>query len=342
MTFFIGPVGDSGGPAIKNKILLKYLDGNLNFTVCNTHNRSKSNLINNILKLIKTRDKQIIVAVSRNGRSILFPILSMKKLLNPSIRYSTICIGGTIVNDALRYPRTIKKALDRADVITVETKKLKDELENKLKLTNVHYMPNYKEMDTSTLAPLPRFSSNKLKFVFLSSVRNVKGVATMINVFKEILDIYPEAILDIYGPIRKDFDMSVLDDIEDIPQINYMGVVANEEVIATLSKYNIFIFPTEYIGEGFPAVLIEAYLAGLVVVSSDMNFNTEIVINNENGWIFPTGNKMEFKKVLLNSFNNKETLKYISENNRKYANNFNAEGVIENYRDALEKLEWKI
>ncbi|WP_157911755.1 glycosyltransferase family 4 protein [Alteribacter populi] len=342
MTFFIGPVGDNGGPAIKNRLLMKYLDRESNFKVSNTNDRVKSNLLKNILSLIMTKDKQIIVAVSRNGRSILYPILNMKKFLNPNINYSTICIGGTIVQDALKYPRTIKKTLKKADVITVETKKLKDELEEKLKLTNVHYMPNYKEIETDTLKPLPRFDTKALKFVFLSSVRNVKGVATMVNVFKEVLETYPTATLDIYGPIRKDFDMNVLENIKNLPQINYKGVVANEDVISTLSKYNVFIFPTEYKGEGFPAVLIEAYLAGLVVVASDINFNTEIVVNNNNGWIFPTGNKEKFKEILLNCFNNEETLKVISENNRKYANNFDAESVIENYRVALKKLEWKI
>jgi glycosyltransferase involved in cell wall biosynthesis len=164
----------------------------------------------------------------------------------------------------------------------------------------------------------------------------------MIEVFKRILDKYPLATLDIYGPIREDFDRTIFEDIKNRPQINYKGVVANNDVVKTLSRYHVFIFPTECNTEGFPAVLIEAYLAGLVVVASDINFNTEIVNNNVNGWTFPTGNDEVLEKVMFKCFNNVELLKDISENNLKYATDFDAESVIENYRVVLRKVEWKI
>lgn len=342
MTLFIGPVGIDGGPAIKNRLLIKYLDKNCSFKVCNTHRRTLKNFIKSIFTLILSRDKQVIVAVSKNGRTLLYPILSIKKKIYPSMHYSTICIGGTIANDVLKYPKGIKKALASADVVSVETKKIKKELEEKCDLINIHYMPNYKEIKKDTKYQVKEFNNDKLKFVFLSSIRNVKGISTMINAFKEVLCEFPNAILDIYGPIRDDFDRRIFENIKNISQINYKGVVSNEEVINILSKYDVFLFPTEYTGEGFPAVLVEAYLAGLVVIASDINFNTEIVKNDINGWIFPTGNEELLKKSILYCFNNTIMLKNISENNRRYAINFDVERVVEEYRNALKMKGWKL
>lgn len=342
MVLFVGPIGNEGGPAIKNKLLLKYLDEKSEFSICNTYTRSFFNLIKSILNLIISKDKHIIVAVSRKGRFILYPILYVKKTLNPQLHYSTICIGGTIVQEAQKYPKLIKRTLYNADVITVETKKLKEELELKYGFANVHYMPNYKEIKNNFSQNIPQFYSKKVKFVFLSSIRDVKGVATMVLVFKKVLEKYPEATLDIYGPIRKDFDITIFDKIKNIPQINYKGVVENEKVIEILSKYHVFIFPTEADTEGFPAVLIEAYFAGLVVVASDINFNTEIVKDNINGWTFPTGNKTMFKKTILKCFNNVNKLKEISKNNLKHAENFNVEKIVEKYKDELIKKGWKL
>ncbi|MBG9814567.1 hypothetical protein ABD68_24335 [Bacillus endophyticus] len=341
MTLFIGPVGDNGGPAIKNRLLIKYLDRKSNFKICNTHNRTLSNFLKCIFTLIFSNDKQIIVAVSKNGRSFLYPILNIKKKLNRNLHYSTICIGGTIVQDTLENPKRIGNALSYADTVTVETRKLKRELEEKFNLSNVHYMPNYKEIKDN-INNIQHFHEEELRFVFLSSVRNVKGVGTMIDVFKNIIQIYPKATLDIYGPIRKDFDMNILDGIKHISQINYKGVVPNNEVVETLSRYNIFLFPTEYPGEGFPAVLVEAYLAGLIVIASDMNFNSEIVKHEVNGWIFPTGNKDVFKKTILKCFNNVEVLDCISKTNKERTKEFDVECVIKDYRDKLRKMEWNI
>ncbi|SHH38755.1 glycosyltransferase family 4 protein [Desulfosporosinus lacus] len=342
MTLFIGPVENVGGPAIKNRILLKFIQKDSGFRICNTHNRSILNLVKSVAVLITSRDKQIIVSVSRRGRAVLFPILSIKRMLSPKLHYSIVCIGGTIVQEAIKSPLLIYKTLQLADIVTVETKGLLRRLEEDCGLENVHYMPNYKEIPDDVDLSTPIFETPNLKFVFLSSVRNVKGIATMISVFKQIIDIYPSAILDIYGPIRDDFDGSVFDDIENLPGINYRGVVANGDVLTKLSQYHVFIFPTEYQGEGFPAVIIEAYLAGLVIVASDINFNTEIVIHNENGWIFPTGDRKALKSALLQCFYNEEEMKNISKNNRSVAKNFNAENVIEQYQKALIDCGWQL
>ncbi|MCF1680003.1 MULTISPECIES: glycosyltransferase family 4 protein [Tetragenococcus] len=341
MTLFIGPIADTGGPAIKNKLLLKYLDPNYDFQVFNTYKRKKIDFIKIILQFTFSKEQQIIISVSKNGRRILYPIILLKKLKTKELKYITICIGGTIVEDALQH-RTINKALQKSDMVSVETKTIKDNVEKKLLLNNVFFMPNYKEMNQLVYKEANTKYNFNLRFVFLSSVRNVKGVETMLKSFSKLLKEYPDASLDIYGPVRKDFNIQLLKDIEGNKNITYKGVVNNNQVVRTLSDYDVFLFPTEYDGEGFPAVIVEAYLAGLVVISSDKNYNTEIVKNKKNGWIFPAGDEKELLTVLKKCFNNIDELQIISKNNLAEAQLYNAEEVIGAFRNDLIKLGWKL
>src|SRR5699024_4320316 len=108
----------------------------------------------------------------------------------------------------------------------------------------------------------------------------------------------------IYGPIRSDFDSTILEDIKKSSNIYYKGIVKNEDVIKTLSKYDVFVFPTEADSEGFPAVIVEAYLAGLVVLASDINYNPEIVKDEKNGWIFSSGDVQSLHSTLVYCFEN--------------------------------------
>lgn len=340
MTIFIGPVSTTGGPGIKNRLLLRYIKGGSQFRIYNTSDRSIVTFLKTVLALLLTRDKQVIVSVSKNGRAILYPILHFKKLLHPSMKYSLVCIGGLIALEAMS-SRRIKLALKNCDLATVETKALQTELVSKLHLDNTFYMPNYKEMSVRTGLTLPEFHDRHLRFVFLSRVCNSKGIRTLISAFKEILARHPEAILDVYGPIEDDdLDPDILEEIAAHSSIHYMGTVLNRDVVSVLSDYHVFVFPSEYKGEGFPAVIIEAYMAGLVVVASDINYNAEIVAENRNGWTFEFGSKAELTDALLRCFDSADTLVEISRYNYLDAKRYSVETIVQGYAAKLQENGW--
>mgnify|MGYP002239410386 CR=1 FL=1 len=54
----------------------------------------------------------------------------------------------------------------------------------------------------------------------------------------------------------------------------------------TLCRYDIMLFPTYWYGEGFPGIVMDAYIAGLPLIASDWNINTE-VITEKTGIIIP-------------------------------------------------------
>ena len=55
--------------------------------------------------------------------------------------------------------------------------------------------------------------------------------------------------------------------------------------VPVLQRYFLLLFPTFYVGEGFPWTLIDAFSAGVPVLASDWRYNTELVDDNINGFI---------------------------------------------------------
>ena len=172
------------------------------------------------------------------------------------------------------------------------------------------YFPNFKKIDNEPMNLTDRFAK-PYKLVFLSSLRTKKGVELLIETVKKIPSNL--VLLDLYGPIRKDFNKNILNVLPN--NIAYKGFVRKENVTRVLAKYDLFIFPTFYEKEGFPSVILDAFAAGLPVVASNINFNSEIVKHLRNGFIFDYMSKNALYSTIIQALENVEKLKQISLNN---------------------------
>ena len=79
---FIGPIAQQGGPAIKNRLLVKYLDQTSSLEIWNTYDRSWKTRVGAVRAILSARQKQVIVAVSKKGRMLLYPFLLLKKKMS--------------------------------------------------------------------------------------------------------------------------------------------------------------------------------------------------------------------------------------------------------------------
>ena len=74
--------------------------------------------------------------------------------------------------------------------------------------------------------------------------------------------------------------------IENNKFIFYKGVLNPSDVISTLKKYDLFVFPTLYHGEGAPGVIIESFISGTPVLSSSFSQANDLISNQETGILF--------------------------------------------------------
>ncbi len=142
---------------------------------------------------------------------------------------------------------------------------------------------------------------NFLRLCFISRVEQAKGLDTLKEIAKLLakdgLDKYVS--IDFYGQ-KKDgyYDQN----LKEISNFQYKGVLQPTEVIETLKKYDALIFPTHYSGEGCPGILVEALMASLPIIASDWKYNSEFVNNGDNGFLCETNDTtayVEAFKILL-------------------------------------------
>jgi len=74
------------------------------------------------------------------------------------------------------------------------------------------------------------------------------------------------------------------------------------------------LFPTYWNGEGFPGVVIDAYIAGILMVASDWNLNKEVVEDGVTGYIIPPRNSQILAEIMTKIVENKEDLNYLKQN----------------------------
>jgi len=107
------------------------------------------------------------------------------------------------------------------------------------------------------------------RFVFVSHVIATKGVREIITAGEQL---NPEITVDIYGPFRGDITEQ---DFAGLKVVRYCGVLEPQEVISTLQTYDVLLLPSYW--EGYSGVILEAYSAGIPVISTQCGGTPEIV-----------------------------------------------------------------
>ncbi len=109
------------------------------------------------------------------------------------------------------------------------------------------------------------------KFVFLSHVKPAKGIVELVAAAEQL---GTGVEVDVYGPLLDGMSKS---DFAGRKGICYKGEVAPGEALKILPTYDALVFPTYWQGEGYPGIILEAFGAGLPVITTSWMAIPEIV-----------------------------------------------------------------
>lgn len=321
-----------GGETVKNTILANKLkEMGYTLKIFNTTFNWRKNKIKTSMKLFwqiyTYRPSHIILSASPGGAiSFLRGANFLKKVFRFKLLY--LVIGGTIgekVNKNLK----IKRLLNYCDKIFVETLGIKKEL-NHTGINNVIHLPNFK--DFSFTPNLTKKISLPLKIVFFSRVYREKGIELAVNSVKAINNKSGKKVLvlDIYGPIKKGYELDFKKLLRSSNNVKYQGVISafKEETYKILSEYDLMIFPTFHFGEGLPGALIDSFISGLPVLASDWKYNSEIVKDKITGRLFETNNLQDLIEKLRWFIKNKEKIFEMKKNCIKEREKYNIDYII--------------
>jgi len=122
-----------------------------------------------------------------------------------------------------------------------------------------------------TLPPVSNREKKRCcRFVFIGWVKESKGVPLILDAASNLSE---DIVIDVYGP----FDGMSPEDFDGLSNVRYRGIIPAGDAIQTLHGYDALLLPTHWEGEGYPGVILEAYLAGIPVIATRWRDIPEIV-----------------------------------------------------------------
>jgi len=291
------------GQTVKTKIITSELErrfGKDEVIKADTHGGAKKLLtmpfvLFNVLRMCKN----VIILPAHNGLRVIAPILAIENVFfHRKLHYAVI--GGWLP-EFLKNRKLLSNALKKFDCIYVETNTMKSALEVQ-GFENIHVMPNCKELKILKEDELVYSSDKPYKLCTFSRVMKEKGIEDAINAVKYINEKCDETIftLDIYGQIDSNQTEWFKNLKNTFPEyINYAGCVDFDKSTEVLKKYFILLFPTLFYTEGIPGTIIDAYAAGVPVISSRWESFDDVVDDNISGFGYEFSNKEHLIKLLL-------------------------------------------
>ena len=163
--------------------------------------------------------------------------------------------------------------------------------------------------------------------------KGVKTIFDSLDLLKKEHSL-PFFKIDFYGPVENNFKdqfTQLLNLHSDCcSYCGYLNIMGNPDTsYPILSEYDAMLFPSFYKGEGFPGVILDAYIAGLPVVASGWNMNSEVVKNGETGILVPPNNATELAEAMSWMMKNHDMLRGMKLNCNNLAFKYDIDVVLD-------------
>ena len=126
-----------------------------------------------------------------------------------------------------------------------------------------------------TSRPAPRFQHESVccrRFIFVGWVSKSKGVPEILEVGNRLRRT--DLRIDVFGPFREGLSA---DDFDGQDVVRYCGQIEAGKATEKIAEYDALLLPTHWEGEGYPGVILEAYQAGVPVITTRWLSIPEIV-----------------------------------------------------------------
>ncbi len=327
----------NGGEEYKNQLLRSYLNSYFDLETVDTyHWHNRPGIVINLFYTLAFANFDYIVvsASSLSTYRLLKLIYYLLPKLKSKIIYSVI---GGYYPEGIRDGYYDKKYYEHIKYILVEGNNLRDILIDSGLTHNVMVVPNYKPVEKIRIAR-QTLVSDKNKFVFISSISSEKGVSTIFEAIEYLLkqDATETFTIDFFGPIDENYKREFEDKLQlhhkYCRYLGYLDIMGDPQgSYEKLAEYSAMLFPTIYKGEGFPGVILDAYIAGLPVIASDWHMNNEVVRHGKTGLLVKPDSPKQLAEAMLWTMKNPEEVKIMRSNSHNLAARYDVKYVLDNY-----------
>jgi glycosyltransferase involved in cell wall biosynthesis len=165
-----------------------------------------------------------------------------------------------------------------------------------------------------------------------------KGQDLVLESVKSLCDSYKLTLDFIGGGTSLDYLQKQSEELNIQSQVRFLGVKSRNYIYENLKNYDVLIQPSRY--EGFGLTIVEAMVAKIPVLSSDIDGPNEILNNGEFGICFKSGDSIDLTKNLEDIFlnYNKVYSNFIDKAHLRALNNFSIKSTSLNYINEYQKM----
>lgn len=174
------------------------------------------------------------------------------------------------------------------------------------------------------------------RFITYGRLLERKGFEDAIHAFGQVIKSYPNSTLTIYGegPYRTELENLIIK-LGLKGKAILPGQVSNPT--ALLKTAHCFLFPSWY--EGFSGALVEAMMAGIPIIASDIPMNLEAVIHQKTALIYAVNNPEMLAEQMRIALNNPEQMAKLGEEAQKVAiEKFSIDKIAKDYEAKIHAI----
>ena len=280
-----------------------------------------------LMALAKCRN--VVILPAHNSIRVFVPLLTLFQKLFKGRRVHYVVIGGWLPV-FIKTRRLLAHCLRKVYMIYAETISMEKALHS-MNFINVTYMPNFKPLEIVPESSLDKKFSEPYPVCTFSRVWSMKGIADAAEAVMYVNSKSGRIVfnLDIYGKVEageEEWFSSLMRKVSS--EVRYKGVVSFDKSVQVLKDYAFMLFPTRCPGEGIPGTIIDAYAAGLPVVSSLYPNFSEIIDEGVTGFGYEFDNVEALKSLLLRIAMNPEMILSLKKNCIRSASKYQPKEVV--------------
>lgn len=294
------------GQTIKTKIITEELQrqlGQAQVSIIDTHGGLKTlaKAPHQCLSALQ-KSRNVVIFPAHNGLRVYAPLLSRLRHFFKGRRLHYVVIGGWLPQ-FLQKRKHLAKALRGFDAIYVETSTMKAALEAQ-GFGNIFVMPNCKKLEVLSEDELVYPQGLPLKLCTFSRVMKEKGIGDAVEAVRNVnAELGYEAYtLDIYGqvdPAQTEWFEALKSSFTE--GVRYCGCVDANKSVQALQGYFALLFPTHFYTEGIPGTIIDAYAAGVPVISAKWESYSDVVEEGITGFGYEFDEESQLEDILVNA-----------------------------------------
>lgn len=272
----------------------------------------------------------VLIFPAQNGLRVFAPLLAFIKRIFKKRKIHYVVIGGWLPQFLMQRKR-LSRILRKFDGIYVETNTMRSALEAQ-EFENVYVMPNCKKLTVLSENELVYPSGVPYKLCTFSRVMKEKGIETAVNIIKNVNDRlgYIAYSLDIYGQVdtaQKEWFEIIKRQFPDY--VRYCGCVDANRSVEVLQNYFALLFPTHFYTEGIPGTIIDAYAAGIPVISAKWESYSDVIDEGITGIGYDFDDADQFERALFEVAQKPNVLLNMKENCVRKAKDYIPESAIQ-------------